>query len=130
MSETVIVKASQEKYKTLISGGNHTIVADEKVKAGGGDTGMNPFELLLSSLGACTSVTLRMYANRKGWNIKELTVQLSLDRMKDSTTIYRKITLEGDLSEEQRMRLLQVARACPVSKILEGQVIIESVLTP
>jgi putative redox protein len=129
MAEAVLVKALPELYKTHIIGGNHTILADEKTKVGGGDTGMNPFELLLSSLGACTSITMRMYANRKGWIINDLAVQLTINRVEDHTTIYRDITLEGDLSEEQRSRLLQVAKACPVAKILEGQIVIQSKLT-
>ncbi len=125
---TVNAKAGPVLYETIITNSLNTIVADERIEDGGGSKGMNPFELLLGSLGACTNITLRMYAQRKGWKIDEVNVWLKLEREETLTRIMRDIEVKGDLTDENRNRLLEIAKVCPVAKILEGQVKIESTL--
>src|ERR1700750_252721 len=91
-------------FKVLFDDGTHTWLADEPESLGGGDRGPTPNSLLLSSLGACTSITLKMYAQRKGWPLEEVRVTLSIETNDDGSTIDRQIALEGNLSDEQRER--------------------------
>jgi len=116
-------------YQVTLSNAHHQWMADELQAVGGGDTGPNPKELLLSSLAACTAITLKMYAARKQWPLREVKLQLSFDAADQpgtATRIVRQIELLGDLDDEQRRRLMQVADACPVHKILTGQIDIVS----
>src|SRR5258708_4727554 len=107
------------------------IYVDEPADKGGGDTAPNPLQLLLSALGACTTVTLQMYAARKQWKLEQVDVQLRLNpegTPASGNLIERQITLQGALDDEQRQRLLQVAEACPVHKLLAGEVHIQTAL--
>jgi putative redox protein len=108
----------------------HKWIADEPETLGGRDTGPAPASLLLSSLGACTSITLKMYAKRKDWPLEAVRVTLSLTSTAEGSVIDRQIVLGGALSEEQRERLLQIANACPVHKILTGAIRIDTGLAP
>ncbi|HEX7936871.1 MAG TPA: OsmC family protein [Paraburkholderia sp.] len=126
---TVTAHIGSTNYQVHFDDGRHTWLADEPESIGGGDRGPTPVSLLLSSLGACTSVTLKMYAQRKGWPLQEVHVTLGFESGEEGSTIDRKITLHGDLSDEQRERLLQIANACPVHKILTGSIAIRSGLT-
>lgn len=107
---------SSEKYVQQIDAREHRLSADEGEALGGSDSGPNPYELLLSGLGACTSITLRMYAERKGWDLGEIQVGLHFYR-DDAGKEYidRTLTCSGDLSEEQRQRLLEIAAKTPVT---------------
>jgi putative redox protein len=107
---------SVEKYVQQIDARQHRLSADEGESLGGGDSGPNPYELLLSGLGACTSITLRMYAERKGWELGEIQVGLHFYR-DDAGKEYidRTLTCSGDLSDEQRQRLLEIAAKTPVT---------------
>lgn len=125
MTNTAYVQSSSPAYATDITVGAHHLLADEPADAGGSDSGPAPKELLLSALGACTAITLRMYAERKQWPLEQVQVQLSFGdagSSKDRTVIEREIKLTGALDEEQRQRLLQIANACPLHKILTGAV--------
>ncbi|ABX33567.1 peroxiredoxin [Delftia sp. HK171] len=109
----------------------HSWHVDEPADKGGGDTAPNPLQLLLSALGACTTVTLQMYAARKQWKLEQVDVQLRLNpegTPASGNLIERQITLQGALDDEQRQRLLQVAEACPVHKLLAGEVHIQTAL--
>lgn len=115
----------RELYKVEIkSPSGNLVIADEPVANGGQDTGFSPKELLASALAACTSATLRMYADRKGWALEEVQVQINLEYKADETktVIDRTIQLIGNLDEAQRSRLLAIANACPVHKILSNPI--------
>lgn len=116
-------------YAVELRMGPHTAPADEPAELGGGDTGPAPDELLLSALGACTAITLRMYAQRKQWPLEAVDVALAfLTRDKEHTVIERRVHLQGPLDDEQRARLLQIANACPVHRLLTGNVDVPTVL--
>lgn len=118
-------------FTTQISNGRNSLVADEPKSAGGDDGGMAPFELLQAALGACTNMTLKLYAARKKWPLSEVYTHMSFRRdtidNEKIETITKKIELEGDLSEEQKQRLLEIAARCPVNKTLMAGVKIETV---
>ena len=118
---TVSSSIKKELYRIeMESPTGNVVIADEPLESGGKDLGFSPKELLISALAACTSATLRMYADRKGWELEEVRMEIELvsDKESKKTLLKSEIQLFGDLDEEQRARLLEIANACPVHKIL------------
>lgn len=116
-------------YTVTIVDGIHRWFADESELDGGANAGPTPVQLLLSSLGSCTSITLSMYAKRKAWPLTGVEVNLEYNpngKPTEGNQIVRHIILRGELNAEQRERLLQVANACPVHKILTGNIAIDT----
>jgi len=124
----VTVSTAGGKFKQTVRVGPHELVSDEPTANGGGDEGPSPHELLLAALGSCTSMTVRMYAERKGWALERVEVGVSGERENEVFHIRRRIRLEGKLSDEERQRLLEIANKCPVHRTLSGTVQIESTL--
>ncbi len=123
----------KEKFQVEITNGTHTWRADEPASLGGDDTGPNPYDLLLGSLAACTTITVSMYAQRKNIPMTSLSVEYSFDKVHaddceqcedDATGMIDRITsrifIDGDFDEATRNRLIQIAQRCPVHKTLEA----------
>ena len=108
-----------ENYKVALTAGDHRFTADEPSAVGGADAGATPFQLLLSGLAACTAITLRMYAGRKQWALRGVEVDCRLTRDADREWIDRTLTLAGDLNEDQRKRLSDIAERTPVTLTLK-----------
>jgi putative redox protein len=120
---------AKELYRIEIkSPSGNTLIADEPLDAGGKNLGFSPKELLASALAACTATTLRMYADHKKWDLQEIKLEIELEQndTKTKTSINRKLEFIGNLTEEQRTRLLAVADACPVHKLLTNPIEISS----
>lgn len=125
LEHPVTAKIGTEKYKCIVEWRHGKFIADEPESTGGKDLGPDPYTLLLSSLATCTLATLRMYIDRKGWEIPAIGVAVNmfpeLKEEKNITTIDRDINFISPLTDDQRERLIQIAKACPISKILEGE---------
>jgi|SRR5882762_4162609 len=142
MPRDVVVNSGNPRFLQEISIGPHQIKADELLASGGGDAGPNPYELLLAALGACTGITLRMYAARKEWPLKTVRVRLTHEKIyakdcadcesKDGMLdlIKREIVLVGELTDDQRERLMEIANRCPVHRTLTSEVRIETWTPP
>ena len=127
----VTVRSGAGLVQEIVSGA-HVVVADEPILAGGTDAGPDPYALLLGALGACTSMTLRLYAGRKGWPLREVVVELDVARVYADDCIHceepramvdrvsRRITMRGDLDAAQIARLAEIATKCPIHKLLAG----------
>ena len=121
---------SSAHYAVAIDAGGHKIVADEPPSRGGANAGPAPYDLLLAALTACTSITLRMYADRKQWDLKSLTVGVHFKREDKKEWIDRTLRLEGNLSEEQRLRIAEIAEHTPVTLTLKDDLTINTTLEP
>ena len=126
----VLVENTTDHYTQKITSGNHTFYSDEPKDLKGDDKGPAPFELLLSALGSCTSITLTMYAEMKKIKLDVISVRLNYippNKVDNSPSrITRKIHLEGDFTEEQHMRMLDIADRCPIHRTLRQSVEIMS----
>jgi putative redox protein len=118
----------RKKYRTELKTATNSLIADEPIADGGEDLGFSPSELLAASLGTCTSVTLRMYADRKEWQLEEVKVNVTFERNRETNTSYfnREIELIGELDEDQRQRLLQIANQCFIHKTLTNPIMVET----
>jgi len=136
MSEVTVTSLGNLRNEVSFGAG-HSLITDEPVSAGGEDTGPDPYTLLLGALGSCISMTVMLYSRRKGWPIERVTVQLRNQRIHgkdcDQCTekpegfvhhIERSVTIEGNLTEEQRTRLQEIAHKCPLHKTLTAPIII------
>ena len=130
-SNDVVARIGREHYRTEIEVGGKSVVVDEPASLGGGDSGPTPYDMILGSIGACTAMTVRMYADRKGWPLESVTVRLRQARSYQEDCeecdaqalpgidIERELVMEGALDDEQRERLTQIADRCPVKQALE-----------
>jgi uncharacterized OsmC-like protein len=127
----VVVHGSSRGFAQEITIGRHWLVADEPLAVGGTDTGPGPYDLLIAALGACTSMTISLYARRKQWPLEAVTVRLRHSKIhavdcetKDGKLdrIEREVEVHGALNEEQRARLLDIANKCPVHETLTSKI--------
>ncbi len=137
----VVTQTALDGYTTIAKSGNHFFIVDEPESVGGKNLGPGPYDYLLAALGSCTSMTLRMYADRKKWPLHAATVHLSHKKMHHTDclncesvsgyidVIEREINLEGPLNEEQKNRLLEIADRCPVHKTLHNEIKVNTNLT-
>lgn len=128
-----VAKIDRSHYRSVMSNGRHELIADEP-KPYGTDEGPNPYDFLLAALGSCLVMTLRMYADRKGWDLEEVEVHLNQKRVHakdcencDSVDGYvhiieKKLKFTGNLDEDQRKRLLEISDKCPVNKTLTHEI--------
>jgi putative redox protein len=120
-----------QKYLCTIAWRNGKLLMDEPESIGGNDLGPDPYSTFLASLAGCTLSTLRMYIDRKGWDIPEITISLNFAQENNpelETTISRVVSFSEEISEEQRERLLLIAEKCPISKLLKNKIIINTTL--
>jgi putative redox protein len=127
----VTTKVGSADYRADVNARTHDFIIDEPTGLGGGDLGPTPYEYLLGALSGCTAMTLRLYANRKGWPLESVEVRMRTSRSHEIdcenceksavgiTRIERKVALKGPLSDEQRQRLMEIADRCPVKQTLE-----------
>jgi putative redox protein len=124
-----VTVTSDFHFAQQIASGHHRLTADEPIARGGSDSGLSPHELLLASLGACTSITLRMYAGRKEWELGKITVGLRYNAREDAQDhIDRRLSFSKPLSAEQTQRLLEIAAKTPITKTLLGGVTIDTTI--
>ena len=136
----VVASTGAGAFEQFLLDGRHSLIADEPKEVGGRDAGPGPYELLLMSLGSCTSITVQMYAARKKWPLEQVIVRLRQERVhmqdcadceKPDAMVHRiekTLELVGALDEEQRKRLREIADHCPVHKTLTSKILIETVL--
>ncbi|PKB16099.1 OsmC family protein [Flavobacterium sp. 5] len=120
-----------QKYLCTISWRNGKLLMDEPESVGGNDLGPDPFSTLLASLAGCTLSTLRMYIDRKGWDIPEINISLNISQENDpelTTTISRSISFPATIDEDTKNRLLIIAEKCPISKILKNKILINTTI--
>jgi len=131
-----------EEFTTTLTAGTHELLADEPESVEGGkDQGPDPYDYLLMSLGSCTLMTIKMYVNRKGWELDDIYMELRHNKRHDKDcqdcenpqskidVIEKEVIVEGDLSEEQLDKILDISKKCPVHRTLIGDIKIESEIT-
>lgn len=130
----IVSETGDGRFTQQVRAGIHSLLADEPPEAGGADLGPNPYDLLLASLGACTAMTIRLYAERKHWPLRHVEVRLRHGKIHAEDcqscetsaglvdVIVRELVLVGELDESQRQRLADIAGKCPVHRTLTGEV--------
>lgn len=141
-NEVTVSERGTGNFACAVTAGKHSFIADEPKEVGGDDAGPNPYQLLSAALGACTAMTVRMYARHKGLPLEQVSVSLNHQKVhaKDCAdcetdkgqidVIERKLTIKGDLTEEQRQRLVEIANKCPVHRTLHSDVKVNTTLAP
>jgi putative redox protein len=124
----VRARIGETDYAVALTAGRHSWTADEPPPLGGRDAGPAPYDLLLAGLGACTAITLRMYAKRKQWTVRSVFVDLRFIREGQQARIERDIMIEGDVTDEQRARMLEIAEKTPVTLTIKGGTSIQTQL--
>ncbi|KFF07948.1 OsmC family protein [Chryseobacterium luteum] len=124
MAVTVKASLGKTKYYTEVTAGENKIITDEPIDKGGQNKGFNPLEILAASLASCTAATLRMYIERKEWDVENISVEVELENfpLTKRAVFKRDISFEGILDDEQIKRLHTIADACPVHKILTNDI--------
>lgn len=134
MASVVVSENGQGRFGQSIVTGTHQLTADEPLAAGGNDAGPAPFDLVLAGLGACTAMTLRLYAERKEIRLTYIGVALTHDTVEVDgqrrDRIERTITLEGELTPAERQRLLDIANHCPVHRAITQPMLVDTRLSP
>ncbi len=127
-NRTITATIGRDKYTTTLESGTHSVVADEPADLGGKDLGPTPGDFLRMSLGSCTAITLRMYADRKKWDVEQLEVTVTSEQATYKTIFKVSISIDGNVDDAQRQRLLEIAKACPVHKVLANPIEVETSL--
>ncbi len=140
--DVIVTETGAGKFSNIVRVGAHTLLADEPGEYGGDGTGPSPYEYLMAAVGACSTMTMRLYADRKGWTVTKLEVHLrhgkvhaedcidcsEADKKVKVDQIEKHIIIEGDLTEDQRRRIFEVSKKCPVHRTLQSPMQIESIL--
>ncbi|MBD2229976.1 OsmC family protein [Phormidium tenue] len=127
---SVQVSSNGSRYGQDVAIRQFQLVADEPAHLGGSDQGPTPTELLLAGLGSCKAITIKMYAERKGWPVENVYVAAELQTVEKQTVVAVYLTLVGDLTAEQRDRLREIGDRCPVHRLLSASTPIQTILTP
>ena len=123
------ISSTSDRYRQEIDiNDKFQLIADEPLDLGGNDAGATPVELVLAGLGSCKAITLKMYAERKGWELKSLNIDVDHQKVNRQYQISVRLHLTGNLTDEQKQRLLEIANKCPVHKLLQSSPQIETIL--
>jgi len=137
MSEAKIIGSATASnkggiYETNLLAGGVQLIADEPKEMGGNEMGPAPADYLCMALASCKAITIRMYVNRKGWNVDTINVKANFVKGDDlpsgTNTFFCEVQVEGELTEEQRQRIMHVAKICPVDRLLQKQSDVETVM--
>ncbi|MEM6450009.1 MAG: OsmC family protein [Cyanobacteria bacterium P01_D01_bin.105] len=125
---TITVASTSDRFRQTITTRQFQLTADEPTELGGTDAGPTPTELVIAGLGACKAITLKMYAERKQWPLEAVSADMQVSKSAGRYSILVQLRLTGDLSDEQRTRLLDISNKCPVHKMLAPGTDIDTVL--
>ena len=129
IERVAVATIGHDPYYTSLVSTKHHLLADEPLENGGQDLAPAPTDFLRMSFASCTAITLRMFANRKAFNVDEIKVSVSSEQREGKTFFHRTVEISGSLTDEQRKRMLQVANACPIHKILTNPIEVDTILS-
>ena len=127
-TQTITVASTEDRFRQMITARQFQLVADEPTNLGGTDAGPTPTELVFSGLGACKAITLKMYAERKKWPLEAVSADIQVSKSAGRYQVLVQLCLTGELTDEQRDRLLEISNKCPVHKMLSPGADIQTVL--